>query len=81
MTLSEGDKRWIRIGLKAHGIKSTEGLKIALAPNDDGSIDLVLIPNGVSVATYELEKGETIEQLAECLQDLFEGSDVRAPSA
>jgi hypothetical protein len=80
MTLSNRDKRWIQAGLKAHGIKDTEGLKIALVPQEDESIDLVLIPHSVTVATYELEEGETIVELAECIQDMLEGSEVRAPS-
>jgi len=81
MTLSNGDKRWINIALKAHGIKNTNGLKIALAPQDDGSIDLVLIPHGDILANYELEGQETIVELADALQDFLEGSEVRAPSA
>jgi len=66
--------------LRIHGIKTTEGLKIALMPLEDESIDLVLIPHGKSIANYELEDGETIEGLAECLQEFLEGSEVRAPS-
>ena len=80
MKLSNGDKRWINIALKAHGIKDTNGLKIALAPQDDGSIDLIRIPHRDNLATYELEGKETISELAEALQELLEGSEVRAPS-
>ena len=79
MKLSISDQRWIQIGLKAHGLTNDENLKIALVPQDDGSIDLFCIEYGKVLATYELEEGETIEQLAECLQDLIEGSEVRAP--
>ena len=80
MKLSNGDKRWINIALKVHGIKDTNGLKIALAPKDNGSIDLIRIPHGDNLATYELEGKETISELAEALQELLEGSEVRAPS-
>jgi hypothetical protein len=80
MTLSEGDKRWIRIAIKAHGLK-TQGLKIALVPNDDGSIDLFAIEYRKSLATYELDEGETIQEMATALQEFLEGSEVRAPSA
>jgi len=81
MTLDNGDKKYIQMALRLNGIKNTEGLKIALAPKDDESIDLVLIPHGTVLANYELEEGETINALADALQDLLEGSDVRAPSA
>lgn len=80
MTLSNEDKRYMEIALRAHGIKSTEGLKIALAPRDDGTVDCVLIPSGWVMAHYTLEGGETVEELAIALGDLLEGSDVRAPS-
>ena len=80
MEMSNGDKRWIQIALKAHGLTKDEKLKIALVPQDDDSIDLFAIEYGKVLANYELEEGETIEQLAECLQDFIEGSEVRAPS-
>ena len=80
MKLNDGDERWIRMTLKAHGIKSTEGLKIALMPRDDKSIDLVLVPHRSVLTNYELEGNETITELASALQELLEGSDVRAPS-
>jgi hypothetical protein len=79
MELSNGDKRWIQAALKAHRLKP-EGLKIALVPNDDGSIDLFAIEYRQVLATYELEAGETIEEFAKCIQDFLEGSEVRAPS-
>ena len=80
MKLNSGDERWIRIALKAHGIKSTEGLKIALVPRDDETIDLVLISHRGVLANYELEGDETINELADALQELLEGSEVRAPA-
>jgi len=80
MELSNADKKHIQMVLRIHGIKNTNGLKIALMPLDDGSIDLVLIPSGLDIANYELEAGETIEEFAKCVQDFLEGSEVRAPS-
>ena len=80
MTLSNGDKRWIKTALKAHGLTNDDNLKIALVPHGDVCVDLFALEYGKVLATYELEGGETIEQLADCLQDLIEGSEVRAPS-
>jgi ornithine carbamoyltransferase len=34
----------------------------------------------IFASEYELEEGETIVELAECIQDMLEGSEVRAPS-
>lgn len=80
MTLSNGDKRLIQTALKAHGLTNDGKLKIALVPQDDGSVDLFAIEYGKVLASYELEEGETIGQLAESLQNFIEGSEVRAPS-
>jgi len=74
------EKRMIDLMLKAYGINPM-GKHFMLAPNGPSSVDLVCGETATVMGNYTLEKGETIEELAECLRPLLEGGHVMAPTA
>jgi hypothetical protein len=76
----EGSRKFVNIALKAYRINPA-GNHFLLAPDGGGGVGVVHGESGIEILHYSLEEGETIEELRDCLEPLFEGGHVMAPTA
>ena len=74
------EARLMRISLKLAGIQDTTGMRFALFPKDGNVVDLVDAYGGFSVGEFEIEEGETLQELADCLEPLLPGAKVMVPT-
>lgn len=81
------DKQWYRIVLKHHGITDINGNHFLMVPMDeydDGFEDgfrwrLIHRDTLEQIEMFSLDEGETIEQLRDHLEKVFEGAHVTLP--
>lgn len=78
------ERKWLNAALKVMGVP-VDGQTFLLVPIEGNAVQLVhggdeVLGSGVVVCDYQLEDGETIDELAEHLGPLLDGARVLAPT-